>query len=266
MTCNASTRRVKARAVRRFFTHLHNSGVVSVNPILPASLAERRLPAKSFRPFLFTPQQVAALLGRAQHLPRSRFCPLKPQTCYTMLVLLYALGLRHGEVRRLCIRDVDFTRAVLSIRQTKFHKSRYVPFGPKVGECLRQFLEVRRTVLQPVQDDDPLFVTLWRAPVRPRFLRAAFHGILHDLDITTSEGQRRPRLHDLRHAFATHRLLRWYREGVDVQARLPLLAAFLGHVEPSYTAVYLTATEELLREANDRFYRHAGHLFNEEVP
>ena len=208
---------------------------------------------------------MTAVLDRARCLPKSRFCLLKPQTCYTMLALLYALGLRHGEVRRLCIRDVDFTRGVLSIRQTKFHKSRYVPFGPKVGECLRRFLDARRTVLQPLQEDDPLFVTLWRAPVRPRFLRAAFHGILRDLGITAPEGRRRPRLHDLRHSFAVHRLLRWYREGVDVQARLPLLSAFLGHVEPQYTAVYLTATAELLREANDRFPRYASSLFNEEV-
>jgi integrase len=182
-----------------------------------------------------------------------------------MLVLLAALGLRHGEVRRLCIRDVDLTRGVLFIRQTKFHKSRYVPFGPKVGGCLRQFLEVRRTVLQPLRDDDPLFVTLWRAPVRKRFLMAAFHGILRELGITAPEGRRRPRLHDMRHSFAVHRLLRWYREGADVQARLPLLAAFLGHVDAQYTAVYLTATAELLHEANERFYRHTGCLFNEEV-
>jgi integrase/recombinase XerD len=266
MTCNAATRRIKARAVRRFFAHLHHCGVLAVNRILPPSFAEGRLPASSFRPFIFNAQQMAGILDRAQHLPRTCFCPLKPQTCYTMLVLLYALGLRHGEVRRLCIRDVDFTRAVLSIRQTKFHKSRYVPFGPKVGECLRRFLEVRRTVLQPLQDDDPLFVTLWRVPIRPRFLRAAFHGILRDLDILGVQRQRLPRLHDLRHCCAIHRLLRWYREGVDVQARLPLLAAFLGHVEPSYTAVYLTATEELLRVANERFYQHAGHLFDEEIP
>jgi integrase len=175
------------------------------------------------------------------------------------------LGLRHGEVRRLCISDVDFTRAVLSIRQTKFHKNRYVPFGPKVGECLRQFLDARRTVLQPLQDDDPLFVTLWRVPIRKRFLLAAFHGILRDLDIPGPQSQQRPRLHDLRHSCAVGRLLRWYREGVDVQARLPLLSTFLGHVDPNYTAVYLTATAELLRAANERFYRHASSLFNEEV-
>ena len=266
MTCNASTRRVKARAVRRFFAHLHSCGVVPVNPILPPSFTEGRLPASSFRPFIFTPQQMTAVLDRARGLPKSCFCPLKPQTCYTMLVLLYALGLRHGEVRRLCIVDVDFTRAVLSIRQTKFHKSRYVPFGPKVGKCLQQFLDARRTVLQPLREDDPLFVTLWRAPVRQRFLSDAFHGILRDLDISAPQGRRRPRLHDLRHTFAVHRLSRWYREGVDVQARLPLLSTFLGHVEPQYTAVYLTATEELLRAASDRFHRHVGCLFNEETP
>ncbi len=192
MTCNASTRRVKSRAVRRFFAHLHNCGVIPVNPILPSSLTEERLPALTFRPYIFSPQQMAAILDRARRLPKSCFCPLKPQTCHTMLVLLYALGLRHGEVRRLCIRDVDFTRTVLSIRQTKFHKSRYVPFGPKVGECLRKFFDIRRTVLQPLRDEDPLFVTLWRAPVWKRFLMAAFRRILHDLDIPGAESHAGP--------------------------------------------------------------------------
>ena len=84
-----------------------------------------------------------------------------------MLALLCALGLRHGEVLRLRLRDLDLARNILFIDQTKFHKSRYVPFGPKVRQCLEQFLEIRRTILPPFQSDDPLFVTIWRSTMSP---------------------------------------------------------------------------------------------------
>jgi len=182
-----------------------------------------------------------------------------------MLVLFYGLGLRHGEACRLRLRELDWTRQALFISETKFHKSRYVPFGPKVSSCLRQFVEVRRTVLPPLCQDDPLFVTRWRKPIGQNAVMGVFRAILHELGITGVGEQRGPRLHDLRHTFAVHRLLRWYREGLDVQSRLPALATFMGHIEPISTEVYLTATNELLQEANDRFYRNFGCLFDEEV-
>jgi integrase/recombinase XerD len=94
----------------------------------------------------------------------------------------------------------------------------------------------------------------------------AFRDILGTLGISGNEGQRAPRLHDLRHAFAVRCLLRWYRDGEDVQGRLPALATFLGHVDPEATQVYLSITAELLREANVRFHRHFGSSFDKEAP
>jgi integrase len=94
----------------------------------------------------------------------------------------------------------------------------------------------------------------------------AFRGILRTLGITGLPGQELPRLHDLRHACAVHRLLRWYRDGVDVQSRLPALATFLGHANPQATEVYLTITADLLREANARFHQHFGSPFDEAGP
>jgi integrase len=179
-----------------------------------------------------------------------------------MLTLLCALGLRHGEVVRLRLRDVDGDRQALFIGQTKFHKSRYVPFGPKVGDRLRRYLEVRHGLLAPVGDDDPLFVTKRRKPVCLRMLLGVFRDILAGLGITGVAGQSPPRLHDLRHTFAVHRLLRWYRDGMDVQSRLPALATFLGHIDPKSTQVYLTITADLLREANARFHQHFGSHFD----
>jgi integrase len=264
LTCSPTTRIRYAHMVRRFFDHLHNQQVMVTNPV-PILTSESRRGDKTFRPFIFTQEQMAAILAKARQLPKTCYSPFKGLTCYTMLVLLYALGLRHGEARRLRIRDLDFARQTLSIEQTKFHKNRYVPFGPKVGFCLQQFLEVRRTFLQPLQPDDPLFVTLWRRPFDHHLLLDAFHEILRELAIAGLVGRRGPRIHDLRHTFAVHRLLRWYRDGVDVQSKLPILSTFLGHVKPRSTEVYLTITAELLREANARFQRHFGYLFDKEV-
>jgi integrase len=264
LTGSALIRMHKVRLTKRFFTHLQSLCVLNHNPITP-TLVSGRLPATSFRPFIYTGEQIVAILAEAKRLPRTPRFPLRAETCHMMIALLYGLGLRHGEARRLRVRDVNLTRQTLFICQTKFHKSRYIPFGPKLGHCLEEFLSVRRTVLTPLQEDDPLFVTLWRRPVSPRVLSVVFPKILRCLGIAVPPGQQPPRLHDLRHAFAVHRLLRWYREGVDVQGRLPALSTFLGHVDPKSTQVYLTITAELLKEANDRFHRHFGYTFDEET-
>jgi integrase/recombinase XerD len=265
LTCSPATRVWHVRLTEHFFQYLHQIKVVTDNPVTSVRLAMARSPRRSFRPFIFTQAQITAILAKAKELPSNARFPLRGPTCYTMLILLYVLGLRHGEARHLRVRDLDWGRQTLLISETKFHKSRYIPFGPKVANCLQQFLDVRRKILPPLQDDDPLFVTLWRKPFMNGVLLGAFRVLLRNLNITGIEGQPSPRLHDLRHTFAVHRLLRWYREGVDVQSRLSILSTFLGHVEPAYTQVYLTITAELLHEANKRFHQHFGCLFDQEV-
>lgn len=263
MICTPVVRHAKARSAKRFFDYLLGLQLVPNNPVPSILLGPTK--TTSCKPFIFTKDQIGAIFACALRLPKSRFVRWRAQTCYTMLALLYALGLRHSEVLHLRLRDLDLARQTLFIDQTKFHKSRYVPFGPKVHHCLQQFLEVRRTILPPQQPDDPLFTTLWRSPMSQGTLLTTFRAIVRTLGIKGSAGQRPPRLHDLRHTFAVHRLLRWYQQGVDVQSRLPALATFLGHVDLRHTQVYLTATTELLREANNRFYRHCGSLLDEEA-
>jgi site-specific recombinase XerD len=255
----------KARCVKRFFDPLCTLRVVTTNPVPASLLATGKQRGTCVKPFIFTPEQVAAILNAAGKLPDSTRFPHRAQTCMTMLTLLCGLGLRHGEVRRLCVRDVDVSRKTLFIDQTKFHKSRFVPFGPKVGQCLERHLTFRRTILTPVGEDDLLFLTPSRVPLAYESLYKAFDEILRGLGITGVQGQRPPRVHDLRHTFAVHRLLRWYRDGVDVQSRLLLLSVFMGHVNVHSTQVYLTVTGDLLPEANDRFHRHVASVIDEEV-
>ncbi|MBI1830124.1 MAG: tyrosine-type recombinase/integrase [Planctomycetes bacterium] len=263
LTCCARSRIHKTRFVRRFFDYLQSLTVVTNNPVPVFLTSPHRLPRSTFKPFIFTQEQLAAILAMAKQLPDNHMCARRAEICSTMLTLLCALGLRHGEVQRLRLCDLQMDRQALFIARTKFHKSRYVPFGPKVGQCLERYLEVRRTLLLPVHEGDALFVTKRRKPICLQTLLAAFRGILCALGITGVAGQYPPRLHDLRHTFAVNRLLRWYRDGVDVQSRLPLLSTFLGHIDPQSTEVYLTITADLLREANVRFHRHFGSHFDE---
>ena len=251
---------------RRFFKYLVAQGVMARNPLDEGPLGGERRPRNTpFRPFIFTQAQIAAILAAAKRLPPNHLFPLRPQVCYTMIRLLYALGLRLGEALRLCLQDVDLDRGTLLIRQTKFHKSRLLPFGPRIRDCLRQYLVARRNVLRPPRGEDPLFVALWRRPMGAATIGAAFHNLLAEVGLRKRKGVRGPRVHDLRHAFAVHRLLRWYREDVDVQSRLMLLATFMGHVEIRSTEVYLTITAELLQEASNRFHRGFGSVIRKEV-
>jgi site-specific recombinase XerD len=258
-----AVRHRKVRYVARFFDYLRTLGVVATN-VVPDALSAGRQRSTCVKPFIFTTEQIAAILAAARRLPDSTRFPHRARTCSAMLTLLCALGLRHGEVLRLRLRDVDLARQRLFIDRTKFHKSRYVPFGPKVGRCLEQFLALRRTIITPVGDDDQLVVAQSRGPLSYCTLYKAFDEILHELKITNPAG-RAPRVHDLRHTFAVHRLLRWYREGVDVQGQLLSLSVFMGHVNVYSTQVYLSATADLLQAANDRFHRHAGSVINGET-
>src|SRR5262249_53173286 len=164
LTCCARTRVHRARFAHRFFDYLRSLSVVTNNPVPRQLTNPQRMPSSSFKPFLFSQEQLGTILAKARQLPDHHMCSHRAQTCTTMLMLLCTLGLRHGEVRRFRIRHLDLVQQTLFIDQTKFHKSRYVPFGPKVGQCLQQYLDVRRTLLQPMQEDDLLFVTKWRKP------------------------------------------------------------------------------------------------------
>ena len=261
MSCGPITLTHKVRLLARFFEHLAASGVIAQSP-----LQRLRLPRAStrFRPYIFRKEEVAALLDAAQRLCAYPRFPLRPETVHTVLALLYGLGLRLGEACRLQVDDVDLARSTLSINKTKFYKTRIAPFGPKLGSCLAQYLDLRRRAFPPLGPDDPLFVAFRRRPIGQGAIRRAFHTLLDGAGIGRSPGQGRPRLHDLRHTFAVHRLLRWYREGVDVQSRLPRLSTFMGHIDIHSTQVYLTVTADLLDQASTRFHAQCGSLFKED--
>jgi integrase len=150
------------------------------------------------------------------------------------------------------------------VRGTKFGKDRLVPFGPRMSAVLDAYI-TRRHGHRPAPDA-PAFSFTDRGPIHPCTISQTFHHLVPKLDLTIPAGTAPPRLHDLRHAFAVRTLLRWYRDGVDPTARLFHLATFLGHVNPSSTAVYLTITPALLLAAAERFERFVAPAVKGESP
>jgi integrase len=239
--------------LQRLFRWLERQQMLVPSPLQ----AEPRRCTAQRAPFLLEPAQVAELLALAGQLPDRAHAHRRGPTYRTIFALMYALGLRVGEVARLLRQDVDWDRQCLVIRQSKFAKSRLVPFGPRLGQALRDYLEPPDAPAHSLEA--PLFSLDedQRRPIGAHSISRAFQQLVARLDLPVPAGVAPPRLHCLRHSFAVATLLRWYRSGVAPGARLSYLSTFLGHVNPASTAVYLTITSELLDQASARYERFA---------
>jgi site-specific recombinase XerD len=204
-------------------------------------------------PFILSPESARRLLDLAAGLPDVRGVALRGPTYHAIFALLYGLGLRVGEVCRLDVADVDESRKLLVIRDTKFGKDRLVPFGPRLGAMLERYLTLRRARDRHLATDAPLVGGFGGGRLNRQQIGKIFRGLLPALGLNVPRDTSPPRLHDLRHSFAVRTLLRWYRAGIDPTQRLLHLSTFLGHVQPESTAVYLSITSDLLAEAGHRF-------------
>ena len=173
-----------------------------------------------------------------------------------LVLLMYGAALRTSEALSLTIGDVDLHCGVLTVRDSKFFKTRLVPIGPKTVQMLAEYGSSRKTNSR--RPDVPFFVGLNAKPVAIYVFDRAFQQIRLHAGLHRAGGPRnQPRLHDLRHTSAVHRLTTWYREGKDVQKLLPQLSVYMGHTLLEATQRYLTMTPELLHQANLRFERYA---------
>lgn len=233
--------------LRRFFAWAVVQRLTRCNPVS----AKLRRETSQRIPYLFNLNDARCLLELVRSLSDRSRAPHRALVYETVFSLLYGLGLRVGEVARLKLKDVDFAQDTLFIFETKFSKSRIVPLGPKLADRLRRYIEQCHGGKR--EPDAPLFSFTKRGCIGPGTISQTFHKLLPKLNLPIPPGISPPRLHDLRRSFAVRTLLRWYREGIDPNSRLMHLATFLGHVDPDSTAVYLPITEELLREADQRF-------------
>jgi integrase/recombinase XerD len=209
-----------------------------------------------FVPHIYSQDELQRLLNATACCEGSR-CKLQPYTYRMLILLLYAAGLRISEALSLRLPNVDLTAGILTIRESKFYKTRLVPMSPVLSGALGEYV-AQRAKEYPTQLDGALFLTRTGTPVARHTAENVFSRLRLRAGVLRHDGGRyQPRLHDLRHAFAVHRLVSWYRQGADVQRLLPQLATYLGHVHIAATQRYLTLTPELLHEASQRFERYA---------
>lgn len=216
---------------------------------------------QALQPHIFTEAEIAALLRNAQALQPASRSPLRRETFRLALVLLYTTGLRRGELLRLVVGDYDPDERTLLVRESKFHKSRLLPLSADGSREVEAYLGAHRARRLPVSKETPLLWSCARGgkPYTENGLRSGINVLLRAAGISTAAG-RLPRLHDFRHAFAVQALMRWYRAGADVQAKLPFLATYMGHVSIVSTQYYLRFVDELAGLASVRFAERCGSL------
>jgi integrase/recombinase XerD len=212
-------------------------------------------------PYIFSDSEVARLLSHSAAIPGSVRSPFRGAAMRLAIILLYTTGLRRGELLGLSAQDYDASAGTLLIRASKFHKSRLLPLAGDVAAEVTQFLELRAAFHPPLPAVAPLISNPYcggRAYSGPQ-LRQNLNILLNLAGIEKPDG-RLPRIHDFRFSFAVNALVRWYRNGADVQAKLPFLAAYMGHVSVLSTYYYLHFVEPLRSLASRRFADSYGRL------
>jgi integrase/recombinase XerD len=216
----------------------HMAGIDPRTEIPPAGLIgyrQRRRP-----PFIFSDADVAAVMAQA----RAIRWPLPALTHETLIGMLAVTGMRVGEALRLDRADIDWAEGLVLIRESKFAKSRQVALHPSALDALARYCR-RRDELRPACQNPAVFVSMRGTRLIYAVVQEVFRNCCSASGVGAGSATR-PRVHDLRHSFAVGCLLQWYREGADVQSRLPWLSAYLGHKDPRSTYWYLSAAPELL--------------------
>ena len=203
-------------------------------------------------PYLYSPQEIAALMSAADGLQP----PLRAAAWRTLIGLLAVTGMRQGEACRLLRDDVDLEAGTIVIADSKFGKSRLVFLHPTAAAALRAYERARGEAF-PEPGAGTFLVNSRGGPLDGPNLPKTFATLVTAAGIKAPPGRRAPRLHDLRHSFTVVTMLEWYRDGGNVQARLPILSTWLGHVDPKSTYWYLQAVPELLALAAGRLEQQA---------
>jgi site-specific recombinase XerD len=247
------------RALAGFYRYVQGryDALLTPLPDLPT------VPPSSFVPYIYSHEELKRLLRATTTACKNPLALVDAQTLRTSVLLLYGAGLRLGEALALNVADVDLSQAVLIVRQAKFYKTRLVPLGHDLVEVLITYRHWRDRHF-PSDPLTPFFCLRNGKRAHHKVMERTFRLLCVIAHVSRDGGPRRqPRLHDLRHAAAVHRLIEWYRTGADMQQLLPRLATYLGHRNLSSTQRYLTLTPQLLRAASLRFQQYALENFHD---
>lgn len=256
---SSGVRRNRMRIVKNFCLYLRRTDPGCFVPD-PSLFPKAHQPVQ---PYIFKEREIRQLLAAACSLESASRSPLRAENFRLAIVLFYTTGLRRGELVRMTVGDFDHQHHTLLVRGSKFHKSRLLPLSADGVREVQKLLQAHHVKKLPVEHETPL---LWNGYRGGRAysgvgLWQGIRALLKSVGIRNAVGQL-PRIHDFRHTFAVHALLRWYREGADVQAKLPLLATYMGHVSIVSTEYYLHFIEELAVLASDRFAQSCGALLS----
>ena len=241
----------KYEVLRGFYRFALARGYVDSSPL--PKIAPK---PPEFVPYIFSHEELQRLLDASACCESSR-CKLHPYTCRMLILLLYGAALRISEALSLTLADVDLSAGILTIRESKFYKTRLVPMSRALTSALKSYV-AQRAKEHSTKPDVALFLTRKGTPLARHTAENVFRRLRVRAGVVRHDGGRhQPRLHDLRHAAAVHRLVFWYRQGADVQRLLPQLSTYLGHVHIAAIQRYLTLTAELLQEASQRFEQYA---------
>jgi integrase len=214
-------------------------------------------PPKRCQPYLYSLDEIERLMSAARSMPSRQ--TLKPHTVATLIGLLAVTGMRVNEALGARREDVDLESGVITIRGSKFTKSRLVPLHPSTVQALKEYASRRDRCIPRRWPHGPYFLLTGRgARFAVSEVHLAFDAISRTVGLRTPQMRRGPRLHDFRHRFATETLLRWSRAGVEIEREMPTLTTYLGHSNLSDTYWYLSAHPELLKHAALRLERRWG--------
>ncbi len=247
-----STHRKRVIVIRQLAAFLQLHGCPAYSPLLPWT------PRKEVRSAarIFSREEMRALFDAADHLPHNPHSPVRHLVVPELFRVLYGCGLRVGEARRLTVADVDLGSGVLRIHQGKFRRDRIVPIAPG----LRCRLQRYANALGARAPSAPFFPAPRGRQYGHQGIYRIFRELLDRAGIVHGGRGRGPRLHEIRHTFAVNRLEAWYRAGEDLNAKLPLLATYLGHQSMVGTQTYLQLTQTLFTELANGLDAAYGHV------
>ncbi|MEE9359207.1 MAG: tyrosine-type recombinase/integrase [Hyphomicrobium sp.] len=249
----SATWMLKYRVLSGLYRFAISRGYVNSSP-LPTSRPKLPPPQS---PYVYSTTELRQLIEATStlYVGHSR---QQASTYRTLILVLYGSGMRISEALGLTLQDVDLVQRIITVRNTKFFKTRLVPIGPKLVQELASHTQRRRQLPTPEGENSALFTTRTGRAWPYQHVITLFQHLRRAAGIDCPAGEPRPpRLHDLRHTAAAHRMLAWYRDGKDVQRLLPQLATYLGHADIRSTQRYLLMTPELFHEASKRFADYA---------
>lgn len=254
---SSGTHKHRITVVRQFAKFLLRLGYPAYVP--DSTLASRE--RSSFSPHILTHEEIRKLLRAVDGLVPTARSPLRHLIMPEIFRLLYGCGFRLGEVLNLQIRDVDLNQGILTVRQGKFRKDRLVPPTHSLVIRLRKYAES----LEIRAPDAYFFPSPKGGPFSLETVYTVFRKLLLECGIPHAGRGKGPRIHDARHAFAVHTLVRWYQEGANLDAKLPLLATYLGHQHLAGTQQYLHLISELFPEITDRANEAFGDVISQRI-